>query len=123
MEKMSFKTKHRGPDENQIEYFNNMAIGINRLSIIGPDDKDAMVQKNFNCYSVLNGEITNYLELTDEKVGCDSEIILPMFKKHGKDFIDKLFGMFAIAIYDCNVNEFYLYRDAIRNKTPILLFK
>ena len=59
MNKMCLKTMHRGPDENEIVYFENGAIGMNRLSIIGPSYKKAMVQQDKEIYSVLNGEITN----------------------------------------------------------------
>lgn len=66
MTKMSIKTIHRGPDENEIQYFENGAIGMNRLSIIGPNDRNAMVQRDNQIYSVFNGEITNIDEALSE---------------------------------------------------------
>ena len=113
---MSLKTVHRGPDENEVEYFANGAIGMNRLSIIGPEDKKAMVQNSEDIYSVFNGEITNYKEISNNlsiDVMCDSEVILPMYKKYGEDFATKLGGMFSIAIYNSKENKLSLWRDAL----------
>lgn len=126
MNVMFQKTIHRGSDENEIKYFERGAIGMNRLSIIGPYDKNAMVQNGKNIYSIFNGEITNYKELQCEiqkNIQCDSEVILPMFEKYGESFVKKLGGMFSIAIYNNVENILYLWRDAMRNKTFILLFK
>lgn len=116
MEVMSLKTIHRGPDENEVKYFENAAIGMNRLSIIGPEDKKAMVQKSEDICSVFNGEITNYKELSNNlsiDIKCDSEVILPMYRKYGQDFVNQLGGMFSIAIYNSKENELTLWRDAL----------
>lgn len=116
MTKLSTKTIHRGPDENEIQYFENAAIGMNRLSIIGPKEKNVMVQKDKNFYSVFNGEITNYKSLEIEinkNIKCDSEVILPLFKKYNRNFVKKLGGMFAISIYDELDKKLYLYRDPL----------
>ncbi len=124
MTKMCIKTIHRGPDENEIQYFENGAVGMNRLSIIGPNDRKAMVQRDNQIYSVFNGEITNYKTLKNElslNIQCDSQIILPMFKKYSEDFVKKLGGMFSIAIYDNMKNKLWLWRDALRSKAIILL--
>lgn len=116
MTKMSEETIHRGPDENEILYFEHAAIGMNRLSIIGPDDRNAMVQKDGQIYSVFNGEITNYKNLNKDflrNIQCDSEIILPMYRKYNYDFVKKLGGMFSIAIYDNIKNTICLWRDPL----------
>lgn len=116
MIKMLEKTIHRGPDGNEIVYFPCAAIGMNRLSIIGIDNNNAMVQNYEQLYSVLNGEIANYKEFKQEvfqDVQCDSEIILPMYKKYGKYFVKKLGGMFSIAIYDKQINSICLWRDPL----------
>lgn len=118
MTKMSMKTIHRGPDENEVMYFDSAAIGMNRLSIIAPNKKNTMVQKEGQNYSVFNGEITNYKEISKEllqHIKCDSEVILPMYRKYGSDFVKKLGGMFSISIYNSIKNEIYLWRDALRS--------
>ena len=114
MKKMSKETIHRGPDETEIKFFKNAAIGINRLSIIGKIGKNAMVQNsNDGIYSVSNCEITNFKDLCkdintfvnfdfDCDCDCDSKVIIPLYKKYGDNFVKKLGGMFAIAIYNIN---------------------
>ncbi len=116
MKKMSTKTIHRGPDVNEIKYFDNASIGMNRLSVIGPNYKKAMIQNEGQFYSIFNGEITNYKELGNElhiDPQCDSEIILPLYKKYNKSFVKKLGGMFSIALYDDYAKEFTLWRDPL----------
>lgn len=116
VKKMSSKTIHRGPDGREVKYFENGAIGMNRLSIIGPDDKKAMVQEYEDIYSVFNGEITNFKELSEDlsiNVNCDSEVILPLYNKCGDDFVKQLGGMFAIAMYNSGKKSISLWRDAL----------
>jgi asparagine synthase (glutamine-hydrolysing) len=78
------------------------------------DDKSVVI--------VFNGEIYNFLELKKElngynfKSNCDTEVILAAYLKWGIKAIDKLNGMFAIAIYDRAKNELYLCRDRIGKK-------
>ena len=125
MKKMSKETIHRGPDETEIKFFKNAAIGINRLSIIGKIGKNAMVQNsNDGIYSVSNCEITNFKDLCkdintfvnfdfDCDCDCDSKVIIPLYKKYGDNFVKKLGGMFAIAMYNSNTNTICLWRDAL----------
>ena len=103
MRKMSKATIYRGPDENEIKYFDNTAIGMNRLSIIGPKCPNTMVQNCKEIYSVFNGEITNFKDFRNDvniNADCDSKVIIPLYKKYGDNFVKKLGGMFAIAIED-----------------------
>ena len=124
MKKMSLVTIHRGPDENEVKYFENAAIGMNRLSIIGPDDDKVMVQNSKDIYSVFNGEITNFKELCKDitaDVKCDSEVIIPLYEKYGDDFVKQLGGMFSIAMYNSKENSLSIWRDALGVK-PIYYY-
>ena len=57
---------------------------------------------------VQNGEIFNHIELSKElkrtryecRTNSDTEVILRLYEKFGISFLNKLNGMFAIAIYD-----------------------
>lgn len=110
---MACMSKYRGPDQSNVIIFENAAIGMNRLSIIAPNE-NSTIHKFQEKYSVFNGEISNYkelLSLIDIESKCDSSIILPLFEKYGQDFIHKLAGMFSIALYDNNKKTIQLWRD------------
>ena len=43
----------------------------------------------------------------------DSEIILKSYMLWGPEFVERLNGMFAIAIYDSNLKKMFIYRDRL----------
>jgi asparagine synthase (glutamine-hydrolysing) len=73
---------------------------------------------------VFNGEIYNYRELRNELemsgVHCrdssESEVIINLYLKHGLSFINKLNGMFSIALHDQRDNSLHLIRDRMGKK-------
>ena len=121
---------HRGPDQSNVIILKekNILIGNNRLAIV---DKNSNPQpyRYQNLICVFNGEIYNYKDLINSeninsnefKSNSDGEIILFLYKKYGKKFVEKLNGMFAIAIIDLNKEKFYLFRDTLGQK-PIYYY-
>ena len=71
---------------------------------------------------VFNGEIYNYLALKKQLSGypfrstCDTEVIIAAYLKWGIECIHRLNGMFAIALYDRDMEALYLVRDRIGKK-------
>ena len=68
----------------------------------------------------VNGEIYNHKELRQEfdgeyqfQTGSDCEVILPLYKKYGSSFLEKLSGIFAFALYDSERDYFLIARDPI----------
>jgi asparagine synthase (glutamine-hydrolysing) len=68
-------------------------------------------------FLAANGEIYNHKELRDKfpdynfSTKSDCEVILPLYEKYGPDFLDKLNGIFAFAIYDSHKDEYFIARD------------
>ncbi len=68
---------------------------------------------------VQNGEILNHLELRAEleregvrfRTHCDTEVLLHLYLRDGPDFVEKLRGMFAIALWDRDRQSLLLARD------------
>ncbi len=115
---------HRGPDQTG-EYLTHM-VGLSqaRLSIrdIQGGRQPMIRQKNDAEYAIVyNGEIYNTDELKPslEKAGyrfettTDTEVILYAYMEYGADFVTKLNGIFAIVIWDENLNRLILYRDRV----------
>lgn len=113
-------TKHRGPDQKDIKIFAQAALGMNRLAIVAPFEHSTIQSlERDQKYAVFNGEIVNHLKLRKLlqhppiNQHSDSAVILPLFKEFGQKFIEKLAGMFAIAIYDQQSNRLQLWRDPL----------
>ena len=119
---------HRGPDDFGTWWSSDCKVGFahRRLSIIDLTQgaKQPMLNIEENLCITFNGEIYNYLEIKVEllnkgyqfKTESDTEVILNSFKEWGLSFVNKLIGMFAIAIYDLNEQTLILLRDRAGEK-------
>jgi asparagine synthetase B (glutamine-hydrolysing) len=120
--------QHRGPDADRIWVDPNgrCALGHRRLSII--DTSYAGVQPMFSGADrhviSYNGEISNYLDLRTElersgiqiRGKTDTEILLEAVAHHGTDFLPRLDGQFAFALFDRRDGSLTLARDAFGEK-------
>lgn len=129
--RMGDRIAHRGPDAHG-EYLDE-GIGLchRRLSIIdlSTAGNQPMFSEDGNLVIVFNGEIYNYLELRKDlekkgyefKTKTDTEVILALYQFEGVACLEKLFGMFAIAIWDKQKQELFLARDRL-GKKPLYYF-
>ena len=110
---------HRGPDHRGFFYDSKMIFGMNRLSIIDLKNGNQPIQTEDGKYVIIfNGEIYNYKELKREigskytfKTNCDTEVILAGYSLFGKDFLKRLNGIYAIALWDNFKKKLILSRD------------
>ncbi|MFH1913137.1 MAG: asparagine synthase (glutamine-hydrolyzing) [Pseudomonadota bacterium] len=117
---------HRGPDGDGIWKSEQAILAQRRLAIIDLSDRgrQPMPDPEQRYVLVCNGEIYNHQtlrkQLSDEgyhfSSGTDVEVILPLYKKYGKDCCKHLVGMFAFAIWDNTERELFLCRDRIGEK-------
>lgn len=114
--------RHRGPDDQGIFSRPGVGLGNQRLSIIDlAGGNQPFVSDDGQIAVVQNGEIFNHVELAQElarsghpcRTHSDTEVLLRLYERDGIDFIHKLNGMFAIAIYDARERALYLVRDRI----------
>ena len=118
---MSKKLRHRGPDWSGIYSDNNAILSHERLAIVDPaSGKQPLYGQNDDVVLAVNGEIYNHLTLKEEFEGSynfrtesDCEVILALYEKYGFDFINKLNGIFAFALYDIKNKEYLIARDHI----------
>ena len=122
LNKMLTRIKHRGPDESGVYMSNNIGLGSVRLSIVDLNSGTMpLSNRDDNLWIVFNGEIFNHFELRDEliekgyvfKTSTDTEVIVNLFEAYGPNFLHKLNGQFAIAIYDKKKDELFLARDRV----------
>ncbi len=115
---MSKKIRHRGPDWSGIFQNEKVIFSHERLAIVDPTSgKQPLFSKDKKIVLAVNGEIYNHRELRlefpeyDFQTESDCEVIIPLFQKYGKNFVDKLNGIFAFAIYDIENDIYFVARD------------
>ncbi len=82
-----------------------------------------------------NGELYNFRELRRElesvglqfTSGTDTEVLVAMYARHGHGMLQRLNGMFAFGIWDCEHQSMFLARDRLGVKPlywtkPMTLF-
>jgi asparagine synthase (glutamine-hydrolysing) len=120
--------QHRGPDEHGSYTDFHVSLGIQRLSIIDvAHGHQPIFSEDKSIVSVFNGQIYNFRELRNvlESKGhkfnsnSDGEIIPHLFEEYGVSFVNKIQGMFSIAIWDKEKKELHLFRDRF-GKKPLL---
>ena len=117
--------EHRGPDDTGTYLKQGISLGMCRLAIVEiAAGKQPASDASEKINIVWNGEIYNYRELRSELeqrgVHCrdssESEVVINLYLEFGLDFINKLNGMFAIAIHDARDNSLHLIRDRMGKK-------
>ena len=122
---MSDTMVHRGPDDSgtYVNPSRRLGFGFRRLSIIdlSPAGHQPMSTPDRSVTIAFNGEIYNHLRLRSalEAKGyryrsrSDTETILYAYQEYGLEFVHKLLGMFAIALWDEPRKRLVLVRDRI----------
>ena len=101
---------HRGPDDSGVFTDPRVSLGMTRLAIIDPSSggHQPMTTPNEEIVVIYNGELYNFRseKALLEKQGyefastSDTEVVLRMYEHYGDDFVTRMRGMFALAIYD-----------------------
>lgn len=116
---------HRGPDGAGLFVDGSVGLGHRRLAIIDLHSGDQpMATDDGRLQVVFNGEIYNFRELKDEleahghrfRTHSDTEVILHSYRQWGAAFVDRLRGMFAIALWDAPNRTLLLVRDRLGKK-------
>ncbi len=106
---MARSVAHRGPDGLDFLTIANNSLGASRLAIAGDPDASAIFYDPETKIAILlNGEIYNLRELRAKLIATgyvfhtdlESEVVAKLYTHYGKDFAERLKGMFAIAILD-----------------------
>jgi asparagine synthase (glutamine-hydrolysing) len=130
LEEMARTLRHRGPDDER--YFvrdstDGVAVGFGfrRLSIIDLETGSQPVpNETGSIRMMLNGEIYNFRELRRELVSRghrfstngDAEVVVHLYEDEGAGCVQRLNGMFALALWDEDRRELVLARDRFGKK-------
>jgi asparagine synthase (glutamine-hydrolysing) len=126
LRRMGEVIRHRGPDAGG-EYLDHLVgLAHRRLSIVdlSPLGNQPMFFGDGRLVIVFNGEIYNFQELRSEleaggvsfRSHTDTEVILALYLQMGARCLERLNGMFALAIWDTVERTLFLARDRIGKK-------
>jgi asparagine synthase (glutamine-hydrolysing) len=128
-EEMSRTLVHRGPDDAgcYVDAPAGLALGFRRLAIldVSPGGHQPMLSADARYVVVFNGEIYNFQELRVELEGeghsfkstSDTEVMLAAVRQWGfAHTVRRLWGMFAIALWDRAERALWLARDRLGKK-------
>jgi len=123
--------EHRGPDDSGMYLDREVSLGMCRLAVVEViDGKQPASDPRGFIRVVWNGEIYNYKDIRKELVrlgvgfqgNSESEVLINLYLVFGLEFVNKLNGMFAIAIFDSRSNSLHLIRDRL-GKKPLWISK
>lgn len=110
----------RGPDDERFFFSGHVGLGVRRLSIMDLEKgQQPFYNENKSVCVIYNGEIYNHEDLRTDlfklghvfKTKCDGEVIAHLYEESADHFLERLHGMFALAIYDQNKKRLVIARD------------
>jgi asparagine synthase (glutamine-hydrolysing) len=125
VEAMNEAIVHRGPDHGAVASYGRCVLGYRRLAVIDLATGDQPVEnERGDVAAVFNGEIYNFRALRREleakghaiRGTGDSPLIPHAYEEWGLDFVARLEGMFALALWDRDAERLVLARDRLGKK-------
>jgi asparagine synthase (glutamine-hydrolysing) len=114
---------HRGPDDAGDYVAPGVALGSRRLAILdlSPRGHMPMATPDGRYHIAYNGEVYNYRELRRAledrghtfRSNTDTEVVLRLYVDEGPAMLNRLNGMFSIAIWDNVERVLFLARDRL----------
>lgn len=121
---MNRSLAHRGADDSGTYFHGKAYLGQQRLSIIdlAKGHQPMSYTHQGKTYTIVyNGELYNAPALRERlkryrvrlRTNCDTELVLKMFAWEGPRALQRLNGIFALAIYEKATNRLFLARDPL----------
>lgn len=119
--KMNQVQSHRGPDDNGWYLGKQCGLGHVRLAVLDPvsGQQPVIRKEDSDCVIVYNGELYNLPKLRKEleeqgvsfETKSDAEVVLAGYRLYGEEFIKRMNGIFAFAVWEEAKNRLFLCRD------------
>lgn len=122
LQMMCRSLRHRGPDDEGVHLGDGVGLAMRRLAVIDvAGGRQPVENEDGTVHAVFNGEIYNHRRLRRElsrrghrfASDSDSEVIPHLYEECGPDFVARLEGMFAIALWDDVRRRLVLARDRV----------
>src|SRR5664279_2670394 len=117
---MARLVRHRGPDWSGLYADDHAVLAHERLSIVDVEHgAQPLTDAANNLVLAANGEIYNHkalrtaLEGYPFKTASDCEVIIPLYERHGPDFLNRMSGIFSFVLYDRRNQDYLIARDPV----------
>jgi asparagine synthase (glutamine-hydrolysing) len=116
---LSRRQRHRGPDWSGVFADQGAILVHERLAIVDPaSGAQPLRSRDGELALAVNGEIYNHRELRETSAyefttGSDCEVINALYREHGADFVERLNGIFAFALWDARTRRYLIARDPL----------
>jgi asparagine synthase (glutamine-hydrolysing) len=109
IERMVRTLNHRGPDEEGSVVLPGVGLAMRRLAIVDlAGGQQPFANEDGSLQLVANGEIYNFQEIKRELVArghrfrsqSDVEVLVHAYEEYGEGFLQRIRGMFALALWD-----------------------
>jgi asparagine synthase (glutamine-hydrolysing) len=115
------RLRHRGPDWSGVHADAGAVLAHERLAIVDVQGGAQPLRSTDGALALaVNGEIYNHRELEASlataypfTTGSDCEVINALWREHGPDFVDRLNGIFAFALWDAGARRYLIARDPV----------
>jgi asparagine synthase (glutamine-hydrolysing) len=122
LSRMAEAMMHRGPDDGAIGAFPELGAGlaVRRLALVDvAGGAQPIANETGDVFVLLNGEIYNHVALRHElaaqghrfRTRSDAEVLVHLYEALGDALLDRLDGMFALALLDVRRRRLLLARD------------
>ncbi|HEY7487069.1 MAG TPA: asparagine synthase (glutamine-hydrolyzing) [Streptosporangiaceae bacterium] len=119
----------RGPDDEGLWLDTHVALGHRRLAVIDVEGGRQPMKADELAVITYSGEVYNFGELRAEleakghrfRTKSDTEVVLRAYLEWGEDFVYRLNGMYAFALWDARREELLLVRDRMGIK-PLFFY-
>jgi asparagine synthase (glutamine-hydrolysing) len=107
--RMTDAIAHRGPDDSTLHAPGSVGLGFRRLAVIDPSGgRQPLFNETHDIAVLMNGELYNFRTLRAElesaghlfRTGSDAEVLVHLYEEVGERMVERLVGMFAIALLD-----------------------
>jgi asparagine synthase (glutamine-hydrolysing) len=121
--RMADALRHRGPDADGFHAATHAALAHRRLSILDLSG-GAQPMERHGCTIVFNGEAYDFAALRRDlearghafTTRSDTEVVLRAYLQWGDAFVERVHGMFALALWDAREERLVLARDRLGKK-------
>jgi asparagine synthase (glutamine-hydrolysing) len=115
---------HRGPDAEGTWRDELAGFAFRRLAVIDLDERSNQPLHFGALHLIFNGEVYNYIELREDlqnrghrfSTAGDGEVLLHAWAEWGERALDRVNGMFALALWDAEMRRLTLASDPFGEK-------
>jgi asparagine synthase (glutamine-hydrolysing) len=122
LDAMTDAMRHRGPDDRGTYQSDGVALGVRRLSVVDvTGGHQPFANEDGTIWAIQNGELYNHVALRRDlesrghrfRSRCDTEVLPHLYEQHGDDLVERLMGMFGLAVWDERRRRAIVARDRV----------